>query len=85
MVVEPAHRQRFRCALLCPIPDHVLLPGAFVSLLRHPCGQREGAFLVPQAGIQRDAHGAYALVVGKDGNVVRRSASPPTAAQAPAG
>ncbi|HYG08085.1 MAG TPA: efflux RND transporter periplasmic adaptor subunit [Stenotrophomonas sp.] len=57
---------------LLPNPDHVLLPGSFVSF-DATLGQRENAFLVPQAGIQRDAHGAYALVVGKDGNVVRRN------------
>jgi membrane fusion protein (multidrug efflux system) len=57
---------------LLPNPDHVLLPGSFVSF-DATLGQRANAFLVPQAGIQRDAHGAYALVVGKDGNVVRRN------------
>ncbi len=56
---------------LLPNPDHVLLPGSFVSF-DATLGKRDNAFLVPQPGIQRDAHGAYALVVGKDGNVVRR-------------
>jgi len=56
---------------LLPNPEHVLLPGSFVSF-DAILGQRGNAFLVPQAGVQRDAHGAYALVVGKDGKVVRR-------------
>jgi len=56
---------------LLPNPEHVLLPGSFVSF-NATLGQRSNAFLVPQAGIQRDAHGAYALVVGKDGKVVRK-------------
>ena len=29
--------------------------------------------MVPQAAIQRDANSAYAMVVGKDGNVVRKN------------
>jgi len=56
---------------LLPNPDHVLLPGSFVSFAAI-LGERSNAFLIPQAGIQRDAHGAFALVVGKDGNVVRK-------------
>jgi len=71
VTVEPSTGSVSLRALL-PNPDHVLLPGSFVSFSA-TLGQREGAFLVPQAGVQRDAHGAYALVVGKDGNVVRRN------------
>ena len=55
-----------------PNPEHVLLPGAFVTF-QATLGQRNAAFLVPQAAIQRDAAGAYALVVGKDGKVARKN------------
>ncbi|HET6395779.1 MAG TPA: efflux RND transporter periplasmic adaptor subunit [Pseudoxanthomonas sp.] len=54
-----------------PNPDLSLLPGSFVTLLAN-LGQQRDAFLVPQAAILRDARGAYALVVGQDGNVVRK-------------
>ena len=55
-----------------PNPDHVLLPGAFVTF-QATLGQRNAAFLIPQPAVQRDAMGAYALVVGKDGKVVRKN------------
>ncbi|GHH56407.1 efflux RND transporter periplasmic adaptor subunit [[Pseudomonas] boreopolis] len=55
-----------------PNPEHALLPGAFVSFKAN-LGQRNNAYLVPQAAIQRDATGAYALVVGKDGKVARKN------------
>ena len=56
---------------LLPNPDRVLLPGAFVSFAAN-LGQRNNAYLIPQEAIQRDAKGAYALVVGKDGKVLRK-------------
>ncbi|AVY66519.1 efflux RND transporter periplasmic adaptor subunit [Xanthomonas translucens] len=56
---------------LLPNPDRVLLPGAFVSFAAN-LGQRNNAYLIPQQAIQRDAKGAYALVVGKDGKVLRK-------------
>ncbi len=55
-----------------PNPDKKLLPGSFVTL-RATLGEQKNAFLVPQAAIQRDAAGGYALVVGKDGNVARKN------------
>lgn len=55
-----------------PNPDKKLLPGSFVTL-RATLGEQKNAFLVPQAAIQRDAHGGYAMVVGKDGNVARKN------------
>jgi membrane fusion protein (multidrug efflux system) len=55
-----------------PNPEHALLPGAFVTF-QATLGQRNAAFLIPQAGIARDAMGAYAMVVGKDGKVVRKN------------
>jgi len=56
---------------LLPNPDRVLLPGAFVSFAAN-LGQRNNAYLIPQEAIQRDAKGAYALVVGTDGKVLRK-------------
>ncbi|UYB54065.1 efflux RND transporter periplasmic adaptor subunit [Xanthomonas sp. AM6] len=56
---------------LLPNPDRVLLPGAFVTFAAN-LGQRNNAFLIPQEAILRDAKGAYALVVGKDGKVGRK-------------
>ncbi|MGH8192424.1 MAG: efflux RND transporter periplasmic adaptor subunit [Rhodanobacteraceae bacterium] len=53
-----------------PNPDYALLPGSYVTL-QLSLGERHGAFLVPQAAVQRDTQGAYALVVGKDGKVAR--------------
>ena len=55
-----------------PNPDKKLLPGSFVTL-RATLGEQKNAFLVPQAAIQRDAAGGYAMVVGKDGNVARKN------------
>ena len=52
--------------------DRTLLPGTFVTL-RATLGEQKGAFLIPQGAIQRDTVSAYAMVVGKDGNVVRKN------------
>ncbi|PPT91558.1 efflux RND transporter periplasmic adaptor subunit [Xanthomonas theicola] len=68
--VDPATGSVTLRALL-PNPDRVLLPGAFVSFAAN-LGQRNNAYLIPQQAIQRDAKGAYALVVGKDGKVARK-------------
>lgn len=57
-----------------PNPEHSLMPGAFVSF-KATLGQRKDAFLIPQQALQRDALGAYVLVVGKDGKVARRNVS----------
>jgi membrane fusion protein (multidrug efflux system) len=54
-----------------PNPDGVLLPGTFVTLDAN-LGSEANVFLVPQAAVQRDATGAYVLVVGADGVVVRK-------------
>jgi membrane fusion protein (multidrug efflux system) len=54
-----------------PNPDRKLLPGTFVSF-GITLGQVPDAFLVPQAAVQRDAQGAYVLVVGQDGKVARK-------------
>ncbi|KRG62849.1 GntR family transcriptional regulator [Stenotrophomonas humi] len=55
-----------------PNPDHLLLPGTFVSFNAN-LGQRHNAFLIPQQAVQRDTQGGYVLVVGADGNVVRKN------------
>lgn len=52
-------------------PDKRLLPGTYVTLVA-TLGMQPGAFAVPQAAVQRDVRGAYVLVVGADGKVVRK-------------
>ncbi len=54
-----------------PNPDRTLLPGTYVTL-KATLGQQPNAFRVPQAALQRDAAGAYVLVVGSDDKVVRK-------------
>ncbi|MBF6024096.1 efflux RND transporter periplasmic adaptor subunit [Lysobacter niastensis] len=54
-----------------PNPDKTLLPGTYVTL-KALLGQQGNAYLVPQAGLQRDARSAFVLVVGKDGKVARK-------------
>jgi membrane fusion protein, multidrug efflux system len=54
-----------------PNPDKTLLPGTYVTL-KATLGQQPNAFRVPQAALQRDAAGAFLLVVGSDGKVVRK-------------
>lgn len=54
-----------------PNPDKTLLPGTYVTL-KATLGQQPNAYRVPQAALQRDAAGAYLLVVGTDGKVVRK-------------
>ncbi|GGA14720.1 efflux RND transporter periplasmic adaptor subunit [Dyella caseinilytica] len=59
---------------LVPNPQQRLLPGMYVTLTAN-MGELNKVFLIPQAGIQRDPAGAYALVVGKDGNVAQKRVS----------
>lgn len=54
-----------------PNPDRRLLPGMYVNL-RLTLGELSRAFLVPQAGLQRDAQGPFVRVVGADGKVVQK-------------
>ncbi|RDS80945.1 efflux RND transporter periplasmic adaptor subunit [Dyella psychrodurans] len=54
-----------------PNAERRLLPGLYVTLTVN-MGDLNKVFLVPQTGIQRDPVGAYALVVGKDGNVAQK-------------
>jgi membrane fusion protein (multidrug efflux system) len=54
-----------------PNPKHSLLPGMYVTLQAH-LGQQHKVFLIPQQAVLRDAMGAYVMVVGNDGKVVRK-------------
>jgi len=56
---------------IIPNPDHQLLPGMFVGV-RLTSGEVNRGFLVPQAGLLRDASGPYALVAGPDDKVVQK-------------
>ncbi|GGA46612.1 efflux RND transporter periplasmic adaptor subunit [Dyella nitratireducens] len=60
-----------------PNPDRRILPGMYVTLTAN-MGELNKVFLIPQAGIQRDPAGAYALVVGQDGNVAQKRVSADT-------
>lgn len=54
-----------------PNPERRLLPGLYVTLTA-TMGDLNKVFLIPPTGVQRDTTGAYALVVGKDGNVAQK-------------
>jgi membrane fusion protein (multidrug efflux system) len=54
-----------------PNPDRTLLPGTYVTL-KATLGEHRGVFVVPQTAVQRDAKGAYVLLVGQDGKVARK-------------
>jgi membrane fusion protein (multidrug efflux system) len=55
-----------------PNPEHRLLPGTFVSV-RATLGEQRAAYRIPQVAVQRDAQGAFVLVVGNDGKVARKT------------
>lgn len=54
-----------------PNPGDVLLPGMFVKI-RLTMGTLHGAFLLPQAAIQRDDNGAYVYVISADDKIVEK-------------
>jgi membrane fusion protein (multidrug efflux system) len=54
-----------------PNPEHALLPGMFVKI-RLTMGTLHGAFLLPQAAIQRDDSGAFVYVVGAGDKIVEK-------------
>lgn len=60
-------------SLRAVLPNHEqrLLPGMYVTL-RLNMGSADQAFLLPQPTVQRDANGAYVLVVGSGGKVDQR-------------
>src|SRR5690606_19637439 len=64
-----------------PNPDKRLLPGTYVTLVA-TLGVQQGVFAIPQAAVLRDARGAYALVVGKNGKVARKDVRIASAAAA---
>ena len=70
-VVDPATGAVSLRARL-PNPEHTLLPGTFVTL-KATLGEEHDAYRVPQVAVQRDAQGAYVLVVGNDGKVARKN------------
>jgi membrane fusion protein (multidrug efflux system) len=59
---------------IVPNPDHQLLPGMFVGVRLTSAAVKRG-FLVPQAGLQRDASGPYVLVAGPDNKVAQKRVS----------
>ena len=59
---------------IVPNPDHTLLPGMYVNV-RVSVGERKHAWLINQAAVQRDATGAFVLVIGGDGKVVQKRIS----------
>ena len=54
-----------------PNPDRTLLPGMYVTL-KAQLGQQHKVFLIPQQAVLRDTVGAYVMVVGAEGKVVRK-------------
>ena len=56
---------------IVPNPQRLLLPGMFVNV-RVSIGELKHAWLVPQAAIQRDAQGAYVMVLGADGKIAQK-------------
>ncbi|TAL87592.1 MAG: efflux RND transporter periplasmic adaptor subunit [Rhodanobacter sp.] len=52
-------------------PKYRLLPGMYVSVKAN-LGEQHKVFLIPQQAVLRDTGGAYVLVVGRDGKVVRK-------------
>lgn len=62
-----------------PNPQHSLLPGLYVTI-KADLGEQHNIFLVPQPALQRDTTGAYLMVVGDDGKVVRKNVSADQAA-----
>jgi membrane fusion protein (multidrug efflux system) len=56
---------------IVPNPDGFLLPGMYVNV-HLTVGTTNNAFLVPQAGLQRDSTGPYVLTVRPDGKVAQK-------------
>jgi membrane fusion protein (multidrug efflux system) len=54
-----------------PNPERRLLPGMFVKL-RLTMGRLNGAFVISQAAVLRDAEGAYVLVLDDAGSVLQK-------------
>jgi membrane fusion protein, multidrug efflux system len=56
---------------LVPNPQHLLLPGMYVTLTVN-LGQQNNVILVPEQALQRDTIGAFLFTVGPDSKVVRK-------------
>jgi membrane fusion protein (multidrug efflux system) len=56
---------------ILPNPDHMLLPGMYVTV-HLVAGVLNNGFEVPQLAVQRDAQGAFVLAVGGDKLVVAK-------------
>jgi membrane fusion protein (multidrug efflux system) len=56
---------------ILPNSDRALLPGQYVSV-RVTLGELTHAWLINQQAVQRDASGAFVMVVGSDGNVAQK-------------
>ncbi|HEU4591316.1 MAG TPA: efflux RND transporter periplasmic adaptor subunit [Steroidobacteraceae bacterium] len=54
-----------------PNPDHLLLPGMYVTV-QLTAGMLNRGFEVPQLAVQRDQQGAYVLAAGADGMVAAK-------------
>jgi len=54
-----------------PNPDHMLLPGMYVTV-RLVAGLFNKGIELPQLAVQRDGQGAYVLAVGADGTVAAK-------------
>ena len=57
---------------LVPNGGHVLFSGMYVTLIVN-FGTQNDVILIPQPALQRDTDGAFALVVGTDGKVLRKN------------
>ncbi|MET0231716.1 MAG: efflux RND transporter periplasmic adaptor subunit [Rhodanobacteraceae bacterium] len=64
---------------IIPNKDHSLLPGMYVTI-RATLGEQQNVFKVPQAALQRDATGAFVLIVGGDGTIARKDVTTEVAA-----
>ena len=56
---------------IVPNPDHLLLPGMYVTV-HLTAGVLNKGFEVPQLAVQRDNQGAYVLAVAADGSVAAK-------------
>ena len=70
-VVDPA-TGAVKLRAVLPNPQHQLLPGTFVTL-RATLGSQRAAYRIPQVAVQRDAQGAYVLVVDAEGKAQRKA------------
>jgi membrane fusion protein, multidrug efflux system len=63
---------------IVPNPDGALLPGMYVNV-HVTVGTMNNAYLVPQAGLQRDSTGPYVLAVESDNKVAMKRVTADTA------